>query len=366
MDSPAQEPFRFYDNREKALLFATTCSEKQETAKRVGREFRHLTPRPPALRVYQAAAGEGTLVNMVLRHLHHQWPSIPFLVVVKENDPDFVRMAVRSLADRFREHPELVLVFTNLRHDQELAAAGSDGRWRDVPLEGTSSHGFETQINEVLDFIHDGWRPRGAARPAASPSVLVLYRADQQFALDGVIPRPEGPDARYDLIVASQPYRCRLDAAAKVRTVLAPLAQSLAPGGRMLAVQSTGRDPGLEIVQAIWPGEAPFPTPRGVLVDALRPALADRPDLTLIEPPLWEAEFRFELQLNPEDVESNIGTSTLLAAWNAAAYVAQIDEPRLTEAMSHGSYLEATAQVVQSNRGLWFSDECFLVARAHR
>ena len=41
-----QRPFRFYDNREKYLLFTTTCSEKQETARRIGREFdqpaRHL------------------------------------------------------------------------------------------------------------------------------------------------------------------------------------------------------------------------------------------------------------------------------------------------------------------------------------
>ncbi len=38
--------FRFFDNREKYLLFTTTCSEKREIAKRVGRELPHLTPAP--------------------------------------------------------------------------------------------------------------------------------------------------------------------------------------------------------------------------------------------------------------------------------------------------------------------------------
>ena len=63
------------------------------------------------------------------------------------------------------------------------------------------------------------------------PSVLVLYRADQSFALNDVIPDPGRFDLGYDLVIASQPYRSRLPAETKVRNVLAPLARSLAPGG---------------------------------------------------------------------------------------------------------------------------------------
>src|SRR4051812_48735383 len=41
--------FRFYDNRQKYLMFVTTCSEKQVVAQRVTMELGNLHPRPPAV-----------------------------------------------------------------------------------------------------------------------------------------------------------------------------------------------------------------------------------------------------------------------------------------------------------------------------
>ena len=369
-----ERPFRFYDNREKYLLFATTCSEKQKTAERVGQEFAHLNPKPPALRVFQAGSGEGTLLNCVLRHLHYRWPNVPFLVVVKENNPEFIRLTLRNLADRFSEHPRLVLAFTDLRYGeaswQALVSGAAQDRLksREVALDGASSQGFDQQINRVMTFVSEAWH-RVEGHPAAASaetgaSVLMLYRRDQRFALAGVIPKPGETTLAYDLVIASQPYRSRLSAEAKVRMLLAPLAGALAPGGRMLTVQSTGRDPGREIISAVWPKAAPFPTPRQKLLKRLRAELATaQPDLDFIDPPAEGAEFDYRLQLNPDEVGNAIGTSTLLAAWNAATYVAQIEDQRLTEAMCHEGYLAATRVVLQKHSGLWFNNECFVVAR---
>ena len=75
-----------------------------------------------------------------------------------------------------------------------------------------------------------------------------------------------------------------------MKNVLAPLARALAPGGRMITIQSTGRDPGMEIIRAVWPDEDPFLTPRDVLIDVLRGHLeADMPDLAYDG--MSEAEF---------------------------------------------------------------------------
>jgi len=41
-----QRNFRFFDNRQKYLLFVNTCSEKWEVAHRVSEELAHLHPRP--------------------------------------------------------------------------------------------------------------------------------------------------------------------------------------------------------------------------------------------------------------------------------------------------------------------------------
>ena len=46
--------FRFYDNRQKYLLFVSTCSEKWVVAQRVGMELANIHPRPPAVRVFDA------------------------------------------------------------------------------------------------------------------------------------------------------------------------------------------------------------------------------------------------------------------------------------------------------------------------
>ena len=89
------------------------------------------------------------------------------------------------------------------------------------------------------------------------------------------------------------------------------------------------------------------------------------PDLVCRDQADAAAEFRYHLQFAPDEVGSNIGTSTLLAAWNAAIYVAQIEDQRLTEAMTHSDYLEATRKVLAKHDGLWFNNECFVVTRQH-
>src|SRR5580658_11212685 len=53
--------FRFFDNRQKYLLFVSTCSEKTEVAHRVSLELSNLQPSPPALRLFDAGVGDGTV-----------------------------------------------------------------------------------------------------------------------------------------------------------------------------------------------------------------------------------------------------------------------------------------------------------------
>src|SRR5690349_18481782 len=57
-----QKNFRFFDNRQKYLLFVSTCTEKEVIAARVGLELQHLEPQPPALRVFDAGMGDGSVL----------------------------------------------------------------------------------------------------------------------------------------------------------------------------------------------------------------------------------------------------------------------------------------------------------------
>ena len=118
----------------------------------------------------------------------------------------------------------------------------------------------------------------------------------------------------------------------------------------------------MEVIRAVWPAEDPFQTPRGMLVAAMREQLGDD---GFVYHHGDDCEFRYHLQISSREVASSIGTSTLLAAWNAAVYVAQIEDDRLTEAMTQGDYLEATMAVLAEHQGLWFNNECFVIARGH-
>ena len=373
-DSTDARPFRFFDNREKYLLFVTTCSEKWAISERIGAELSKLAPEPPALRMFDAGTGDGTVMASVLRQLHGRFPTVPFLVVGKEISLEDVRLTLEKLPDRFSEHPQTVVVLTNMNYREApaLCPANEEARnrinWVEIPLEGHTAHEFDRQIAGLHPTLADGWKvgtnPKTGNPVYVEPSVIVLYRQDQRFTLDSVLPKPGQPPAGYDLVIAAQPYRARHPADVKVRFVLQPLAASLAKGGRMIAIQSTGQDPGMEIIRKIWPAEEPFQTPGPVLMQELRTRLeADLPDREFSVDSELSSFFRFSLHVMPNEVTENIGTSTRLAAWNAAVYVAQIDDERITQAMSDGAYLEATADVIGRHGGLWFVDESFMVVR---
>ena len=367
--------FRFFDNREKYLMFVNTCSEKEDVAARIGREMDGIEPSGTALRLFDAGVGDGTVMSHVLRELHSRFPHVPFLVVGKEISMEDVRITLEKLPDRLHEHPEMVVVLTNLYYSEapwlrpnkdEMAGQVA---WKIVALEGGSSHAFGKQIRALRPFLAENWQVRksqATGNPLYDrPAVLVLYRRDRQFILDPILPSPDGYGDGFDLVIASQPYRSRMPADFKVRKVIAPLARALAPGGQLITIQSYGDDPGLEVIRSIWPGARPFRTGRRELVQAARHVLTapGDQDLDCHEMSDEESIFQYHLHTLPNEIGRSIGTSTLLAAWNAAVYVAQIEDDRLAEAMARKGYLEATCEVLARHGGLWFNDECFIIRR---
>ena len=75
------------------------------------------------------------------------------------------------------------------------------------------------------------------------------------------------------------------------------------------------------------------------------------------------AIFRYDMHTLPSEISASIGTSTLFAAWNAAIYVAQIDDMRLGEVLRDTRYLDATREVLRKHGSLWFLDESYVVSR---
>jgi SAM-dependent methyltransferase len=373
-DKDPQRNFRFFDNRQKYLLFVNTCSEKWVTAHRVSLELANIHPRPPAVRIFDAGAGDGTVLVRVMRAMHDRFPHMPFYVVGKEISLEDVRLTLQKMADRFFEHPGTVLVLTNLAYADapwlavKSLSAASSMVWHELPLAGNSAHKFEQQITDLEPFLAESWKagvsPKTGNPVYERPVVLVLYREDHKFLLDPIIPRPGGTRADYDLVIASQPYRARASLDFKAKRVIAPLARALGPGGRLIAIHSHGNDPGQEIIQRVWPGDNPFIHDRHMIMKAAKNELGPAArDLNFNVYADNRSLFRYDMHTLPSEVSESIGTSTLFAAWNAAIYVSQVEDDRLGDAVADGRYLDATREVLRKHGGLWFYDESYVISR---
>jgi hypothetical protein len=372
-DDP-QRNFRFFDNRQKYLLFVNTCSEKWVVANRVSLELANIHPRPPAVRVFDAGVGDGSVLTRVMRSMHDKFPTMPFYIVGKEISLEDIRLTLQKAADRFMEHPSTVLVLTNLAYADapwlavKSVSAATSFVWHELALSGNTAHQFESQITGLEDFLAENWKAGVSGKTGnpvyERPVVLVIYRSDHKFLLDPILPKPGGTIANYDLVIASQPYRARASLDFKAKRVIAPLARALGPGGRLIAIHSHGNDPGMQIVHKVWPQDNPFIHDRHQIMRAVKQELGSAGrDLNFNAYADNRALFRYDMHTLPSEVSASIGTSTLLAAWNAAIYVAQVEDDRLTEVVADGRYLDATREVLRENGGLWFYDESYVISR---
>jgi hypothetical protein len=351
-----------------------TCSEKWEIASRVSLELANIHPRPPAVRVFDAGVGDGTVLARVMRSMHDRFPTTPFYIVGKEISLEDIRLTLHKMADRFVEHPSTVLVLTNLAYAEapwlavKSLSAATSLVWKGLAMEGNTAHSFEKQITDLEPFLAESWKARVSPKSGnpvyERPVILVIYRNDHRFLLDQIVPKPGGTVADYDLVITSQPYRARASLEFKAKRVLAPLARALGPGGRMIAIHSHGHDPGMGIITKVWPNDNPFLHNRHDLLKEVKHELgAAGRDLNFNAYSDQRSLFRYDMHTLPSEISSSIGTSTLLAAWNAAIYVAQVEDDRLSDVNSDRRYIEATREVLQQHGGLWFYDESFVISR---
>ena len=366
--------FRFFDNRQKYLLFVSTCSEKEVISKRIGMELGHIKPKPPAIRIFDAGMGDGTVLAGVMREMHHRYPTMPFYISGKEISLEDVRICLSKMSDRLFEHPASVLVFTNLFYSEapwlkpKSMASSNSMVWKEVALQGGSSHEFAEQLNELRGFLDENWQaghsPKTGNPIYERPTVLIIYREDHKFLLSDVIPKQDVKKADYDLVLASQPYRLRVSSEVKSRNVLLHLVRSLGRGGRLIGIHSSGDDPGHQILKEIWPNDNPFVSDRHSLLKAVKNELgSDARHYNIKANSDNRSIFKYTMHSLPSELEASIGTSTLFAAWNAATYVGQIDEQRLEAAMKSVDYLSITQKALKKYGGLWFNDESYTISR---
>src|SRR5439155_22020652 len=78
---PAPTPFRFYDNRQKYLAFVTACNEKSAIARRAADVLALLQPTTPAVRLFEAGMGVGTVIARLISSAHRLCPIVTLFCV---------------------------------------------------------------------------------------------------------------------------------------------------------------------------------------------------------------------------------------------------------------------------------------------
>ena len=213
----SKKDFRFYDSRQKYLLFVTTTNEKNKIADSIYPYIKKLKPNSPAVKIFDAGLGDGSLLMNVIRQHHQEFPEIPLLVSGKEISMEDVRLCLEKLSDRFVEHKRMVFVVSNLHYSEAASLTSSNFKkqkkinWDVLKLKGNSSLEFNSQLRNINNKLAKNWKverhPKSGNPTYKEPSVLIIYREDQEFILKNVIPTKTNPKNEFDLIIASQPYR---------------------------------------------------------------------------------------------------------------------------------------------------------------
>ncbi len=367
----AKEDFRFFDSRQKYLLFVTTTNEKQVISDHLHSYIQSLNPKKPALKIFDAGLGDGSLLISTLRSCHKEFPTVPFLVFAKEISMEDVRIGIEKLSNIFMEHPNTVFVVTNL-HYSEAANLKSNNNikqqkmnWDIVKLKGNTSYEFFSQLHKLDSLLQKNWqveRHSKSGNPTyRKPSALIIYRKDHGFALDHIIPKKNQTKESFDLIIASQPYRSRISARKKNEYVVKPMINALSKNGKLIIVHASGKDPGNELIGSIWPKEKPFPTLGKAIINDLKLIL----DSSQIEKLKFHKikNIKYNLRALPEEISNGISTSIIFSAWNASTYVTQMNDKDVLKVEKSFKHIKPTQKIIKKYGGVWFNDELIVIEK---
>ena len=364
------EEVRFFDNRQRYLLFVTTTNEKAVIAEKLSHIINELKPVKPALKIFDAGVGDGAVLMNVLRIAHQKFPTVPFYVSCKDVSMEDARITIEKLADRFVEHPNMVFTISNL-HYSEAGYLKSNNEskqqnmnWSSIALDGDSSFGFYEQLRQLGPLLKENWRVeenKQGNTTYENPSVICIYRKDHEFTLDQIIPSKNESINEFDLVIVSQAYRSRASVEKKVNNVIKPMVSLLAPNGKMVAFHSYGNDPGLNAINQLWPDENPFPNKGHDIIQYMKNNLGNELNgkIHFREPEIFE----YKLRSQPNEINSGIATSLVFSAWNACTYVAQISDQMVKEKEADQSYIKCIEDIIRDHDGLWFYDEMLVADR---
>ncbi len=340
----------FFDSRDKYLSFVRATDEKIKTAFYLARRIGKPNPAAPYY-ILDAGAGEGTVISTFLTALHKKIPKTPIVVCAKEISIDDICILLSYLPDRFAEHKSLAVHITNLTYRELQNPENVKFLRAKKELRGEVSHDFGLQLMNMAAFVKKHWaleaKAGGALRPRQKIA-LAIYRKDQKAALSAAVAGgPAALPARFNFIIASQPFRLRRPPAETAAHVLAPLLQMLKAGGRMILIYASGRDFSRPLLKFLYPEIAPF---RNAAPEILLRALKKIPGCAAVA---RASSLRYGF-INLYLGRKNFSLGNIYSLWNAAAYVGQISD--LEQRRAGADVLQKTRQKLARVKDMSFAN----------
>jgi hypothetical protein len=175
---------------------------------------------------------------------------------------------LEKMPDRLFEHPATVLVMTNMYYAEApwlkpySVNAATSLVWHELSLTRNTAQEFEAQITDLGPFLTEHWRVRqpdqrqsgvrkagGAGDLSRGPSPPGSIRCARVAA------SPTRNTTNHRLAAPSGARAARVQGAPRDCAAGAGTGTGRTADHDPLARQ---RDPGLKIIQRIWPGETPF------------------------------------------------------------------------------------------------------------
>ena len=132
----------------------------------------------------------------------------------------------------------------------------------------------------------------------------------------------------------------------------------------MIAIHSYGRDPGMEIINRIWPSDNPFTHSRHDLLKEVKHELGSAGQDLINAYSDQRSLFRYDMHVQrcrkfhrrsaPQHCWRH---GTRQSMWGRSG------DDRLSGVNSDRRYIEATRDVLQQHGGLWFYDGSFVISR---
>ncbi|HVY12585.1 MAG TPA: hypothetical protein VHB73_03360 [Alphaproteobacteria bacterium] len=330
----------FNDSGKEYRHFVKWGDEKTLTGANFAGQVKDIQP-GPTVNFGDAGLGDGSLVAGVLTQAAEQ-PHLqdkPWLVNGREVVADLALQAAVNLVDPLFAHKGTVIRITNDVYARAFNNSAQPDAGHTFVLKGTTPEEVKAEVQALGPSLKQLW---------AEKTAVAFHREGDETAFDAVF--ANGAGAGVDYLTLSHAFKLQREPEFWAEKIIAPLAESLKPGGILIGTHAAGGDASEDVARLLLPETNFFPNDAHTVLDAAKAELTRKGHGAAAFSYKAHAPLEYSLkQVRP--LESGAyGQDDLVNTWRALAYAGQISG-YLPEHVTLNECLAATDTVLRRQNG---------------